>query len=305
VSAQRARSTLDKARQLQRALYRAAKASPTRRFHALYDKMYRKDVLAKAWREVKANAGSAGVHGQTIEQIEQQGVEGLLAELEAELREGRYRPHAVRRVRIPKPDGSQRGLGIPAARDRVCQAAAKAVLEPIFEADFRDSSYGFRPKRSAHHAGEQLRQGVNRGANWIVELDIETFGTRRTVSIPCGRRSTHLTVYPRSRVSFASVVKFAATRLRSCSKSSSSRSAMPHSAWTRVRRRTPPAPSGGAVRSSIVRQFEATTTSGLLPPQSSSTPTGCSAINARPWGNGQPLEVGCPAEPAPSTQRSV
>jgi len=175
VSARRANSTLDKARELQRALYRAAKASPTRRFHALYDKMYREDVLAKAWREVKANAGSAGVDGQTIEQIEQQGVEVLLAELASELREERYRPQAVRRVRIPKPDGSQRGLGIPSVRDRVCQAAAKAVLEPIFEADFRDSSYGFRPKRSAHQAGEQLRQGVNRGANWIVELDIEAF----------------------------------------------------------------------------------------------------------------------------------
>ncbi len=178
MSARRARSTPDKARELQRALYRAAKASPTRRFHALYDKMYREDVLAKAWQEVKANAGSAGVDGQTIEQIEQQGVEGLLAELATELREGRYRPHAVRRVRIPKPDGSQRGLGIPAVRDRVVQAAAKAVLEPIFEADFRDSSYGFRPKRSAHQAGEQLRQGVNRGANWIVELDIEAFYDR-------------------------------------------------------------------------------------------------------------------------------
>jgi RNA-directed DNA polymerase len=140
--------------------------------------MYREDVLAKAWQEVKANAGSAGVDGQTIEQIEQQGVEMLLAELATELREGRYRPRAVRRVRIPKPDGSQRGLGIPSVRDRVCQAAAKAVLEPIFEADFRDSSYGFRPKRSAHQAGEQLRQAVNRGANWIVEIDIEAFYDR-------------------------------------------------------------------------------------------------------------------------------
>jgi len=140
--------------------------------------MYREDVLAKAWQEVKANAGTAGVDGQTIEQIEQQGVEGLLAELATELREGRYRPQAVRRVYIPKPDGSQRGLGIPAVRDRVCQAAAKAVLEPIFEADFRDSSYGFRPKRSAHQAGEQLRQAVNHGANWIVELDIEAFYDR-------------------------------------------------------------------------------------------------------------------------------
>jgi len=178
VSAGRAKSTHDKARQLQRALYRAAKASPTRRFHALYDKMYREDVLARAWQEVKANAGAAGVDEQTIEQIEQQGVEGFLAELATELREGRYRPQAVRRVRIPKPDGTQRGLGIPAVRDRVVQGAAKAVLEPIFEADFRDSSYGFRPKRSAHQAGEQLRQAVNRGANWIVELDIEAFYDR-------------------------------------------------------------------------------------------------------------------------------
>jgi RNA-directed DNA polymerase len=149
-----------------------------RRFHALYDKMYRKDVLAKAWREVKTNAGSAGVDEQTIEQIEQRGVEGLLTELATELREGRYRPQAVRRVYIPKPDGSRRGLGIPAVRDRVVQGAAKAVLEPIFEADFRDSSYGFRPKRSAHQAGEQLRQAVNRGANWVVELDIEAFYDR-------------------------------------------------------------------------------------------------------------------------------
>jgi len=93
-------------------------------------------------REVKANAGSAGVDGQTIEQIEQQGVEGLLVELATELREGRYRPHAVRRVYIPKPDGSQRGLGIPAVRDRIVQTAAKTVLEPIFEAVFRESSYG-------------------------------------------------------------------------------------------------------------------------------------------------------------------
>jgi group II intron reverse transcriptase/maturase len=136
--------------------------------------------LAKAWQEVKTNAGSAGVDEQTIEQIEQHGVEDFLTELATDLREGRYRPRAVRRVWIPKADGGarQRGLGIPTVRDRVAQAAAKAVLEPIFEADFRDSSYGFRPKRSAHQAGEQLRQAVNRGANWIVELDIEAFYDR-------------------------------------------------------------------------------------------------------------------------------
>jgi RNA-directed DNA polymerase len=178
VSARKARPTHDQAREFQRALYRAAKASPTRRFHALYDKVYRADILLKAWQEVKANAGSAGVDGQTIEQIEQHGVEGFLVELRTELREGRYRPRAVRRVLIPKADGKQRPLGIPTVRDRVAQAAAKVVLEPIFEADFRESSYGFRPKRSAHQAGEQLRQAVNRGASWIVEIDIEAFYDR-------------------------------------------------------------------------------------------------------------------------------
>ena len=178
MSAQRARTTPDKARQLQRALYRAAKASPKRRFHALYDKVYREDVLWRAWQEVKANTGAAGVDLQTIEQIEQDGVEGFLAELASDLRTGRYRAQWVRRVRIPKADGKQRLLGIPTVRDRVAQAAAKVVLEPIFEADFRDCSYGFRPKRSAHQACERLRQAVNRGANWIVELDIEAFYDR-------------------------------------------------------------------------------------------------------------------------------
>jgi len=178
VSANAARTTRDKARELQRTLYRAAKASPERRFHQLYDKVYREDVLSRAWQEVKANAGAAGVDQQTIEQIEQVGVEGFLAELASDLRTDRYRAQWVRRVRIPKADGKQRPLGIPTVRDRVVQAAAKVVLEPIFEADFRECSYGFRPKRSAHQACERLRQAVNAGANWIVELDIEAFYDR-------------------------------------------------------------------------------------------------------------------------------
>jgi len=178
VNADEATDTIDAARRLQRALYRAAKASPERRFHALYDKVSRKDILARAWGEVRANAGAAGVDGQTIKDVERRGVAELLEALGTELREGRYRPRPVRRVLIPKADGKQRPLGIPTVRDRVVQAAAKVVLEPIFEADFRDSSYGFRPKRSAHQAVEQVRQGVNRGGGWVVDADIEAFFDR-------------------------------------------------------------------------------------------------------------------------------
>ncbi len=178
MNARVANDTHDKTRELQRTLYRAAKASPTRRFHALYDKVHREDILARAWQEVKANAGAAGTDGQTIEAIEQHGVTGFLAALAADLREGRYRPRPVRRVYIPKADGKLRPLGIPTVRDRVVQAAAKVVLEPVYEADFRDSSYGFRPKRSAHQAVEHIRQVVNRGYAWIVDADIQAFFDR-------------------------------------------------------------------------------------------------------------------------------
>jgi len=191
VNAGTAKNAFAKVHALQEALYRAAKASATRRFHALYDKVYREDILAKAWAEVKANAGAAGVDGQTIGAIEGRGVGEFLTELASELRAGRYRPQAVRRVWIPKADGRQRGLGIPTVRDRVVQGGAKLVLEAVFEAGFQDSSYGFRPKRDAHQAGEQIRQAVNGGANWVVDRDIEAFFDRidhGTVMELVGRR---------------------------------------------------------------------------------------------------------------------
>ena len=171
----RANHTRDKTRELQRALYRAAKASATRRFHALFDKVSRQDILLRAWQEVRANAGAAGVDGHTISDIEQSGVEQFLAAVAADLQAGKYRPRPVRGVFIPKADGGERPLGIPTVRDRVVQAAAKVVLEPIFEADFRDCSYGFRPRRSAHQAMGVIRSAVNTGANWVVDADITAF----------------------------------------------------------------------------------------------------------------------------------
>ena len=154
----------DTTQQLQRTLYRAAKQSTTRRFHALYDKVYRWDVLQRAWQQVKANGGAPGVDGETLEDIEQQGVDNVLHELQTQLCEGRYLPLPVRRVYIPKPGKvEKRGLGIPPIRDRIVQTAAKIVLEPIFEADFVDCSFGFRPKRSTHDAEERIRQLANQG----------------------------------------------------------------------------------------------------------------------------------------------
>jgi len=166
----------DRVRELQVKLYLAAKRSPGRRFHALWDRIHRRDVLERAWQVVRANRGSAGVDRITITQIEERGVEAFLDELEAELREQRYRPRPVRRVQIPKPGRSEtRPLGVPAVRDRVVQAAAKIVLEPIFEADFRDCSFGFRPKRSAHQALDLIKREVMRGRRWVVDADIRGF----------------------------------------------------------------------------------------------------------------------------------
>lgn len=164
-----------KVRQLQRTLWAAAKQSSGRRFHALFDRVCRGDVLWEAWFRVCKNKGAAGVDRVTVAAVEDYGVDRMLRELRHDLREGRYRPAPARRVDIPKPQGGKRPLGIPTVRDRVAQAAAKIVLEPIFEADFVSCSYGFRPKRSALMAKERLRRGFIEGNQFVVEFDIANF----------------------------------------------------------------------------------------------------------------------------------
>jgi RNA-directed DNA polymerase len=158
---------------LQHALYRAAKADPGRRFHALYDKVSRRDVLQRAWEQVRRNRGAPGIDQLTIQQVEQYGVDWLLDKLAVALREGSYRPLAARRVLIPKPGSTeQRPLSIPTVADRVVQAAMKIVLEPIFEADMLDCSFGFRPRRAAHDALQVVVDQSFKGRRWVVETDI-------------------------------------------------------------------------------------------------------------------------------------
>ena len=163
----------DKVRELQRTLYRAAKADPGRRFHALYDKVHRRDVLERAWELVRANHGAAGIDKQTIAEVEEYGVDRLLDALAVDLREGRWRPLPARRVFIPKPGREElRPLSIPAVRDRIVQAAARIVIEPIFEADFLPCSFGFRPKRGQHDALQVLIDEAWGGRRWVLESDV-------------------------------------------------------------------------------------------------------------------------------------
>ena len=159
---------------MQHALYRAAKADPGRRFHALHDKISRSDVLWRAWVAVRSNNGAPGIDKITLAAVEEYGVTRLLGELAAELEEGRYRPVPARRVYIPKPGvrDEKRPLSIPSVRDRIVQAAVKIVLEPVFEADFLPCSFGFRPRRSAHDALQVLIDECGRGRRWVVETDI-------------------------------------------------------------------------------------------------------------------------------------
>jgi len=167
--------TPDQIRNLQRKLYCKAKAEPAFRFYILYDKLCREDMLEHAYRLARANAGAPGVDGVTFSKIDAAGVETWLADLREELVSKTYRADPVRRVMIPKPGGGERPLGIPTIRDRVVQTAAKLVLEPIFEADFEDSAYGYRPRRSAVDAVKETHRLICRGYTDVVDADLSKY----------------------------------------------------------------------------------------------------------------------------------
>ena len=167
--------TPDKIRSLQRKLYHKAKTEPEFRFYLLYDKICREDILLHAYERARDNAGAPGVDGVTFKQIEAFGVEAWLAGLREELVSKTYRPDPVRRVAIPKPGGGERPLGIPTIRDRVVQTAAKIVLEPIFEADFEDSAYGYRPRRSAIDAVKETHRLMCRSYTDVVDADLSKY----------------------------------------------------------------------------------------------------------------------------------
>ena len=169
-------TTPDAIRTLQRKLYTKAKQEPAYRFYALYDKVWRADILMFAYRLVRANKGSPGVDGINFEDIEQKtGIDKFLSELAQDLKDKTYHPNPVRRVMIPKADGSQRPLGIPTIRDRVAQMAVKLIIEPIFEADFCPNSYGFRPKKSAHQAVDDIANALHQGYTNVIDADLSKY----------------------------------------------------------------------------------------------------------------------------------
>lgn len=172
-------NTPEKVRDFQNKLYLTAKADRKRKFYAMYDKMYRKDILTEAWKRVKRNRGAGGIDKVSIDDVKAYGEEKLLDEIAEELRTEKYRCKPVRRTYIPKADGRKRALGIPTIKDRIVQMAAKIVIEPVFEADFQSCSYGFRPKRSAKQAMDRIFEIADKGdALWVIDADIKDyFGT--------------------------------------------------------------------------------------------------------------------------------
>ena len=186
-------ATPERIRSLQRKLYCTAKAKPAFRFYTLYDKICRADILAHAYEVARTNAGAPGVDGRTFEHIEASGLQEWLAGLREDLVARTYRPMPVRRVMIPKPGGGERPLGIPTIRDRVIQTAAKLVLEPIFEADFEDSAYGYRPRRGAGDAIKEVHRLLCRGYTDVVDADLSKYLDRASYCPPtyegCSKRS--------------------------------------------------------------------------------------------------------------------
>ena len=168
--------TPNKIRDLQRGLYLKAKREPKFRFYLLQDKVWREDILQHAYRLVRSHGGAPGIDGETFHSIESGGGEAkFLSKLQQELKERTYRAQAVRRVYIPKGDGTNRPLGIPTIRDRVAQMAVKIVIEPIFEADFEDCSFGFRPKKDAHQAVGVIREALNHGCPYVLDADLQQY----------------------------------------------------------------------------------------------------------------------------------
>jgi group II intron reverse transcriptase/maturase len=165
----------ERVQKLRTALHAKAKETPSYRFYALYDKLYREDVLAHAWRLAKANGGTAGVDGQNFRDIEALGVERWLGELAEDLGKKTYRPQPVRRVYIPKPDGRKRPLGISMIRDRVAETAAVLVLSPIFEADLQPEQYAYRQGRNAHDAVRRIHRLLNTGYRDVVDADLADY----------------------------------------------------------------------------------------------------------------------------------
>lgn len=174
--ADKAINTHEKVRNVQNRLYLTAKADRKRKFYAMYDKIYRKDILEEAWKRVKRNGGAGGVDKVSIDDVKAYGEDRLLCEIAEELRTEKYRCKPVRRTYIPKPDGRKRALGIPTIKDRIVQMAAKIVIEPVFEADFQPCSYGFRPKRSALQAMDRIFEAADKGgALWVIDADIKDY----------------------------------------------------------------------------------------------------------------------------------